>query len=308
MAMRSSFTASLLVLALSGCAGNQDVENALKPDFRLRETPRSAEVSTAVVRSPEPLPSTAQPSKPSLSPTPTDWQDLDKLPTQLKPYVEDLLALNLLKPDSKTAESKAVDQDKLNAPITRREFAKWLLLINNRYYQARPTRQIRVVGVGNSPAFSDISSTDSDFTVLQSLAEAGILPSSLSGEDKTEKFRPTDPLTREDLLRWKVPLDIRSGTNTPTPIDTLQKALPFQDRNKVTHPDSIRAVASDLQNGDQSNLRRSFGYTKLLQPQRNVTRSEAAAALWSIGAMPEVLTAKEALTGKPEPTPSSPSP
>lgn len=309
--MRSYLVASLFVLALSGCAGNQAAENALKPDSRLRETPPSTTVTPVVpveVRSPEPQPSPTQSPKPSPSLTPTDWQDRDQLPTQLKPYVEDLLALNLLKPDSKLADSKSADLAKLNAPITRREFAKWLLTINNRYYQNRPTRQIRIVGVGNNPAFSDISNADPDFAVLQSLAEAGILPSSLSGEDKSEKFRPMDPLTREDLLRWKVPLDIRSTTENPTPIDKLQKALPFQDSNKISHPDSIQAIALDIQNSDQSNLRRSFGYTKLLQPQRSVTRAEAAAALWSIGSLSEVSTAKETMTGKEDSTNSSPKP
>jgi hypothetical protein len=320
--MRSSLidlTAALLVLALSGCAGNQAAENALKPDSRLTTQPSpqdstkpEAKPQTPIARSSEPQPSQSAKPSPIASP-PTDWQDRDRLPTQIKPYVEELLALNLLSPDPKILDSKPSDFAKLNTPITRREFAKWLLVINNRFYQSRPTKQVRVVGVGQAAvsaeaaAFSDIPSSDPDYTILQSLAEAGILPSRLSGEDKSETFRPSDALTRENLLRWKVPLDIRSPQTTPgTPmtsgrsetIETLQKNIPFQDLNKLNHPDSLRAVALDFQNGDQSNLRRSFGYTKLLQPQRTVTRAEAAAALWSIGTLPEVFTAKDALTGK----------
>lgn len=322
----TALTAALLVLALSGCAGNQAAENALKPDSRLTTTSRPAEAQPTPSPEPKSSPDIAAKPSPIVNPSPTDWQDRDKIPTQIKPYVEDVLAMNLLKPDAQAAErkladgelsdSKSIDRkpsdlDKLNAPITRREFAKWLLLINNRFYQSRPTKQVRMVPTetsASSPVFGDIPASDPDFIVLQSLAEAGILPSRLSGEDKNEKFRPTDLLTREDLLRWKAPLDIRSTTQSPTPIDSLQKNLPFQDSNKILHPDSLRAVALDLQNGDQSNLRRSFGYTKLLQPQRSVTRAEAAAALWSIGSMPEVFTAKEAVTGKapePSPTPSS---
>lgn len=342
--MRSSspvFTAALLALALSSCAGNQAAENALKPDSRLTTTPSSPKSEPRPDAKPEPKPETpiARSPEPTPEPSPTDWTDRDKLPPQIKTFVEEVLALNLLLPDSKTTDSKTGDsktQSKLNAPITRREFAKWLLLINNHYYKTRPTRQIRVIGIGevsaeptssvnpvnpvnrpsNTIAFSDIPTSDPDFTVLQSLAEAGILPSELSGEDKTEKFRPNEPLKREDLLRWKAPLDVRSTQIPSGSIDSLQKTLPFQDSSKISHPDSIRAIVLDLQNNEQSNLRRSFGYTKLLQPQRIVTRAEAAAALWSIGAIPEVITAKEALTGKtPEPTPtpsskpsSSPSP
>ncbi len=308
MAIRSFFISPLLLVTLCACAGNQAAENALKPDSRLTTTqpspqpsppastkpsikpevkpepPLVSERPEVIAQSPEPTP------KPETSPT--DWQDRDNIPPQLKPSVEDVLALRLLLPDGKNADRKTVDQ--LNAPITRREFAKWLLLINNHYYKTRPTRQIRTVGEqpSNNPAFSDIPPTDPDFPVLQSLAEAGILPSELSGEDKADKFRPTEPLKREDLLRWKVPLDVRSPQASPS-IETLQKTLPFQDLSKVKHPESLRAIALDLQNNDQSNLRRSFGYTQLLQPQRSVTRAEAAAALWSIGSLPDVVTAKQ---------------
>jgi hypothetical protein len=281
-----------MLLVVSGCAGNQAAQNALKPDARLQTNPE-ATAAVSPLSQPSASPSQSPPSNPSPSPTPIptpiNWQDQDKLPTQLKPYVEDLLTLNVLKPDG-----KAPDADRLNSPITRREFAKWLLAVNNHYYQSRSPKQIRIDRPSSTPAFQDIPTSDSDFALLQSLAEAGILPSSLSGEDKTSNFRPSDKLTREDLLRWKVPLDVRSPQTTS--LETLQKSIPFQDINKLTNPESLRVVAWDLQNGDQSNLRRSLGYTKLLQPQRSVTRAEAMAALWSIGAMPEVLTAKEVLT------------
>ena len=308
MTVRSVFLVSL-VLLLGGCAGNQEAENALKPDARLN-------TSTLPNPAPSPVPSSESIPKPSptasstISPiaSPIGWQDIDKTPPQLRPYVDDMLALNLVSPDSQIP-----DANNLNAPISRREFAKWLLLTNNRFYQSRPTQQIRIDRPSNIPAFQDIPSSDPDFAILQSLADAGILPSTLSGDRKNEgkfdRFKPTEALTREELLRWKMPLDSRpSQTAVPT-VERLQKTLPFQDLGKVIHPETLRLVASDLQNGDRSNLRRSLGYTTLLQPQRSVTRAEAAAVLWSIGAEGSVLTVKDILkSSSSSPTPATPMP
>jgi hypothetical protein len=302
MTVRSVFLVSL-VLLLGGCAGNQDAENALKPDARLS--------SPSPV--PSPVPSSNTPPTPIASPTesptpiPIGWQDIDKTPAQLRPYVDDMLALNLVLPDAQMP-----DANRLNAPISRREFAKWLLLTNNRFHQSRPTKQIRIDRPSSTPTFQDIPNSDPDFAILQSLADAGILPSTLSrdtkNEGKTDRFNPSEALTREELLRWKMPFDSRPSQADVLAIETLRKTLPFQDLSKVIHPETLRLVALDLQNGDRSNLRRSLGYTTLLQPQRSVTRAEAAAVLWSIGAEGAVLTAKDSLKGSSIPTIPTPTP
>ena len=294
MTVRSVFLVSL-VLLLGGCAGNQDAENALKPDARLNSNPgavSSPVPSSNTSSTPEPTPI----ANPLASPTatPIGWQDLDKTPAQLRPYVNDMLALNLISPGAQMA-----DANSLNAPISRREFAKWLLLTNNRFYKSRPTKQIRSDRPSSTPTFQDIPSSDPDFAILQSLADAGILPSTLSrdtkNEGKNDRFNPSEALTREELLRWKMPLDRRSSQADVLPIESLRKTLPFQDLSKVIHPETLRLVALDLKNGDRSNLRRSLGYTTLLQPQRSVTRAEAAAVLWSIGPEGGMLTAKDVL-------------
>ena len=300
MTVRSAFLVSL-VLLLGGCAGNQEAENALKPDARLSSP------STAPSPAPNPVPSSESIPKPSPVASPIGWQDIDKIPPQLRPYVDDMLALNLVSPDAQMPDASS-----LNAPISRREFAKWLLLTNNRFYQSRPTQQIRIDRPSSIPAFQDIPSSDPDFAILQSLADAGILPSTLSGDRKNEgkfdRFKPTEALTREELLRWKMPLDSRPSQAGVPAVERLQKTLPFQDLGKVIHPETLRLVALDLQNGDRSNLRRSLGYTTLLQPQRSVTRAEAAAVLWSIGAEGTVLTVKDVLKSSSSPTPATPMP
>lgn len=304
MTVRSVLLVSL-VLLLGGCAGNQDAENALKPDARLSSpSPAPSPVpSSNILPTPTPI---ASPTE-SPTPTPIGWQDIDKTPAQLRPYVDDMLALNLVLPDAQMP-----DANRLNAPISRREFAKWLLLTNNRFYQSRPTKQIRIDRPSSTPTFQDIPNSDPDFAILQSLADAGILPSTLSrdtkNEGKNDRFKPSEALTREELLRWKMPLDSRSSQGDVLAIETLRKTLPFQDLSKVIHPETLRLIALDLQNGDRSNLRRSLGYTTLLQPQRSVTRAEAAAVLWSIGAEGAVLTAKDSLKGSSIPTTPTPTP
>jgi hypothetical protein len=57
-------------------------------------------------------------------------------------------------------------------------------------------------------------------------------------------------------------------------------------------------VLADYQNGDLSNIRRAFGYTTLLQPQKVVTRAEAAATLWFFGSQGDGLSAQDALQAK----------
>ncbi|MCA1995168.1 MAG: S-layer homology domain-containing protein, partial [Coleofasciculus sp. S288] len=54
--------------------------------------------------------------------------------------------------------------------------------------------------------------------------------------------------------------------------------------------------------GEQSNIRRVFGYTTLFQPKKSVTRAEAASTLWYFGSQGEGLSAREALQLKNQPS------
>ncbi|NJK54159.1 MAG: S-layer homology domain-containing protein [Leptolyngbyaceae cyanobacterium SU_3_3] len=136
---------------------------------------------------------------------------------------------------------------------------------------------------------------DRDFSAIQGLAEAGLLPSSLSGDSTATLFRPDAPLTREEMILWKMPVDMRQALPTAT-IDSVKQTWGFQDAARIESR-ALRAVLADFQNGDQSNLRRAFGYTTLFQPKRSVTRAEAAGALWYIGFQGDGISAQEALKG-----------
>ncbi|MBD1939344.1 S-layer homology domain-containing protein [Microcoleus sp. FACHB-68] len=241
----------------------------------------------------------------SPSPTPTEpaksgsFTDLNKAPAELRQSVEDLAALGVLTPENaavKTKESAAGDKFEPNKIITRREYARWLVAANNQIHSNQSARKIRLGLETAEPAFSDVSRKDPDFAVIQGLAEAGIIPSSLSGDGTDVSFRPDAPLTREQLLLWKVPLDTRRSLPTAS-TEAVQQTWGFQDAAKID-PKALRAVQADFQNGELSNIRRSFGYTTLLQPSKPVTRAEAGAALWYFGFQGEGLSAKDLLQTK----------
>lgn len=277
------------------------------------------DLGSAAVPQPSPANNTTdspQPASSSGSPQAADssnFTDLNKAPAELRQYIEDLAVLGVLIPSSSGSKSNSSaigSQFEPNKAISRREFARWLVAANNQFYSNRPDRQIRLASDASQPAFQDVPRTDPEFPAIQGLAEAGLISSPLSGDTTTVLFRPDAPLTRENLILWKEPLDIRRAL-PPASIDAVKQTWGFQDAARID-PKALQAVLADFQNGETSNIRRVFGYTTLFQPQKPVTRSEAAAALWYFGSQGEGLSAKDALKLKnqpPTPTPSSsPSP
>ncbi len=228
------------------------------------------------------------------------FSDLAQASDDLRLYISDLAALGVLTP-SASASAGVADSTTFNPnqTITRREFARWLFDANNTLFQEQPAKRIRLATATEQPAFQDLSRTNPDFGIIQGLAEAGLIPSALSGNSTTVNFRPEAPLTRADLVQWKVPLDVRRSLPTAT-IDAVQQTWGFQDAPRIA-PDALKAILADYQNGDLSNIRRAFGYTTLLQPQKPVTRAEAAAALWYFGYQGEGVSAQDVLQSDRQP-------
>ncbi|MDS3861467.1 S-layer homology domain-containing protein [Thermosynechococcaceae cyanobacterium BACA0444] len=206
---------------------------------------------------------------------PQTFTDLAQAPATLQPALQDLAELGVI-----TGSSQNPQQFAPNQPITRGTYARWLVTAHNRFYADRPARQIRLGSPNDKPLFNDVPKTNPDFPYIQGLAAAGYLPSPLTGS-VTPLFRPNAPLTRETLLQWKVPLDVQRNLTT-TAVDRIEQTWGFKDSNRIT-PEALSATAADFQNGDLSNIRRIFGATLLLQPQKPVTRAEAAASLWYMG-------------------------
>ncbi|MBD2437208.1 S-layer homology domain-containing protein [Nostoc sp. FACHB-110] len=230
-----------------------------------------------------------------------EFTDLNKTPQELRQHIQDLAALGVLsiEPQTTKTNSNPTTLFEPNKVITRRVYARWLVAANNAMYANNPAKQIRLASESTQPAFSDVAKTDPDFPVIQGLAEAGLIPSPLSGDSTTVLFRPDAPLTREQLILWKVPLDTRQALPTAS-LDAVKQTWGFQDVGKID-PKALRAVLADFQNGEQSNIQRIFGYTTLFQPKKPVTRAEAAAALWYFGTQGEGISAVDALKLKRSP-------
>lgn len=265
--------------------------------YRRGETATTSPTPTPAATTSTPsTPTAATPSAPIVaSSSPLNFSDLNQAPEELRRYVEDLAQLGVL--PLATGNSGAETAFKPNQAITRREYARWLVTTNNRFFSDRPAHKIRLGVTTSQSAFQDVPRTDPDFAVIQGLAEAGIVPSSLAGDATVVTFRPDAPLTREDLLLWKIPLDTRQVLPNAT-VDAVKQAWGFQDASRID-PKALRAVLADYQNGDLSNIRRAFGFTTLFQPKKAVTRAEAAATLWYFGAQGDGISAEDVLRPQP---------
>ncbi|MEA5582331.1 S-layer homology domain-containing protein [Nodularia harveyana UHCC-0300] len=244
-----------------------------------------------------------QPGNTSSSSTSQQFDDLNQAPPELRPSIQDLAALGVLSLHSQ--EIKNSSNDGINKSfepsknITRREYARWLVAANNAMYVNNPAKQIRLASTSTQPTFSDVSANDPDFPVIQGLAETGLIPSPLSGDSTAVVFRPDAPLTREQLILWKIPLDTRQALPAAN-LEAVNQTWGFQDTGKID-PKALRAVLADFQNGEQSNIRRVFGYTTLFQPKKPVSRAEAAAALGYFGTLGEGISVTEALNFRRSP-------
>ena len=202
---------------------------------------------------------------------------------ELAAEAKDLITLDIFK----------AEEFQANEIITRRQFARWLLTTHNKIYGDRPNQQIRLASTSSNPVFQDVSSNDVDFEIIQGLAEAGLIPSTLTNDANPTNFRPDDPLTREILVSWKVPLDRRKALPETT-LEQIAETWGFQDAVDVDSR-ALQALYVDFLNGDQSNTRRVFGYTTLFQPKKTVTQMEAAIALNYFGFQSEGLSVADVL-------------
>jgi S-layer homology domain len=239
--------------------------------------------AAAPTSTPTPIPAETTPTPtPTASPLPST-KPIAKLPASTTEYLKDLTQIGVFT-SAETAPNRAV---------TRREYARWLVAAHNRITGTKPTQQVKLATTDTKPVFSDVPTTNPDFPSIQGLAEAGLIPSPLSGDATAVLFRPDAPLTREQMILWKVPLDTRQ-TLPNASLDAVKQTWGFQDAGKVD-PKALRAVLADFQNGEQSNIRRAFGYTTLFQPKKTVNLGEVATALWYFGANSDGLSAREAI-------------
>ncbi|XP_059450167.1 uncharacterized protein LOC132181114 isoform X2 [Corylus avellana] len=170
---------------------------------------------------------------------------------------------------------------------TRREYARWLVsassaLSRNTISKVYPAMYIESV---SELAFDDITPDDPDFASIQGLAEAGLIASKLSRQDMLSSldedqspfyFSPKSPLSRQDLISWKMALEKRQLPEADRKM--LYRIAGFIDTDRI-HPDACPALVADILAGEQGIIALAFGYTRLFQPDKPVTKAQAAIAL-----------------------------
>jgi hypothetical protein len=196
-----------------------------------------------------------------------------------------------------------------NDPITRGEFARWLVMANNALWANDPSKQIPLSHASVS-AYPDVATTHPDYPYIQGLYDAGF---ALGFEDKT--FRPDDTLTREQMIAMKENVD-RGGVEDYYVAHWDSGISYWTDRMQIDPP-YRGAIAEDsgfdLQNPNFGieNVGRTWGALTLFQPTATVTRRDAAMCLWRIGAHTDKTdpadvprTAEDALPQSPQPSPA----
>ena len=294
VARRDNLQVTVSIVSPSAASDNFGKSTEFAIEYQRDNSIAQSEIEQSEIEQSETEQSEIEQSKqpPILSESKLLFSDLDLVPEQSRRYVEDLAALGILTSNQNDSQIQGKKFEP-NQIIKRRDYARWLVAANNRIYANQAGKQIRLASKTVQPAFQDVGTTDPDFAVIQGLAEAGLIPSPLSGDSTAVLFRPEAPLTREDLIFWKVPLDIRQGLPSAS-LDAVKETWGFQDAAKID-PKALRSLYADFQNGEQANVRRVLGYTTLFQPKKPVTRAEAAAALWYFGYQGEGISAEEAL-------------
>ncbi|XP_016506062.1 uncharacterized protein LOC107823872 [Nicotiana tabacum] len=193
---------------------------------------------------------------------------------------------------------KIIEDDvKADELCTRREYARWLVNANTQLERWRKHRIVPSVVLSGSTvtAFDDVSVEDPDFAAIQSLAEAGIIPSKLLdrefastpnvSEDQGICFFPNRFLSRQDLISWKVKIEYEVMPGIDKEIS--RKNIGFLDVRDI-NSEALVGLFVDLRAGERSILRRVFGQAKRFQPNKPSTKAQAAVSLTS-GRMEEYI-------------------
>ncbi|MBA0754629.1 hypothetical protein Gogos_019985 [Gossypium gossypioides] len=209
-------------------------------------------------------------------------------------------ALSILK------KLKIIEDDvRADELCTRREYARWLVRTSSLLERNPRHRIVPCIALSGSEtsAFDDIGANDPDFESIQALAEAGIIPSKLSGRNTASdgskgeiNFFPDRFISREDLINWKalVEYDFEPGVieqllkpNLCT-VQISRTKADFMDLKEIS-PDSSPGLFIDMLAGEKSILRKVFGQIKRFQSNKPSTKAQVAVALTS-GRMAEAIS------------------
>ncbi|URD83001.1 s-layer protein [Musa troglodytarum] len=170
---------------------------------------------------------------------------------------------------------------------TRREYARWLVTASSNLSRKTVSKIYPAMYIDNVTelAFDDVMPEDPDFPCIQGLAEAGLISSKLSRTDLGNTvndqqdyilFSPESPVSRQDLISWKMATERRQLPEVD--INDIYQCCGYIDIHRI-NPDAWPALVADLSSGGQSITALAFGCTRLFQPDKPITKAQAAIAL-----------------------------
>ncbi|KAJ4834266.1 hypothetical protein Tsubulata_044806 [Turnera subulata] len=182
---------------------------------------------------------------------------------------------------------KIIEDDAIAGDLcTRREYARWLVRLNSLLERSSKHRIVPPTST-TIPAFDDVAVEDPDFQFIQALAEAGIIPSKLSqfsfGSNSLEGdgsfcFYPERFISRLDLVNWKSQLEYNFVPEITEQMSRVK--VSYMDVKEIPR-DASPELFVDLLAGEKSIFRNVFGQSRRFQPNKPLTKAQAAAALTS---------------------------
>ncbi|KAF2321438.1 hypothetical protein GH714_041032 [Hevea brasiliensis] len=130
-------------------------------------------------------------------------------------------------------------------------------------------------------AFDDVNVEDSDFDSIQG-TNCG---SDSSNGDLSFFFYPDRFISRQDLINWKAQLEYRFMPEMTEQMSRIK--VDYMDVKEISS-DASAELLIDLLAGDQSIIRKVFGQSRRVQPNKPLTKAQAAVALTS-GRMTEAI-------------------
>uniref|UniRef100_A0A2P2KP53 SLH domain-containing protein n=1 Tax=Rhizophora mucronata TaxID=61149 RepID=A0A2P2KP53_RHIMU len=183
---------------------------------------------------------------------------------------------------------KVIEADVQSSDLcTRREYARWMVAASSALSRSMVSKIYPAMYIEDVTelAFDDITPDDPDFSSIQGLAESGLISSKLSTQDLLSSpgdqpspfyFFPESPLSRQDLVTWKMALEKKQLPQADRKM--LYQVSGFRDIDKI-NANAWPALVADLSSGDQGIISLAFGCTRLFQPDKPVTKAQAAVAL-----------------------------
>jgi len=252
------FAGALIALLLTSCSRGAQSAATASP---------SAAAETAGSASPMPSVTTTEQGIPASSASPAAsaaFTDINGIFAQQA--IEDEATFGAFGPTG--------GQFRPNDPISRGQYAQWLVSLNNAYFADSPGSQLRMPETAEE-AFVDVPQSSPYWKYVQALVDAGFAV----GVD-AHHFAADRSITRQEMVAIEHQVDTGQKV-TPDQSDTVSELGEYVDAKQVS-PLYITAILGDLHDGGTSIIARVWGKTVYLHPTNPVTRAEAAVALSDI--------------------------